>query len=48
LKVSLGTVGTLIRNHRLPHIKMGRCVRFMISDVENELKRRFKVAAHDL
>jgi excisionase family DNA binding protein len=43
LKVSLGTVGTLIRNHRLPYIKIGRSVRFMISDVENELKRRCRI-----
>jgi len=46
LKVSVRTVDNLIRHHRLPYIRIGRCVRFMWSDVENELKRRFKVAAH--
>jgi excisionase family DNA binding protein len=43
LKVSLGTVGTLVRQRGLPHIKLGRSVRFMLSDVENELKRRCRI-----
>src|SRR5436189_3335990 len=39
LRVSPRTVQNLMKNRRLPHIKLGsRCVRFVLADVENELK----------
>ena len=45
LNVSLRTVDNMLRKNRLPHIRLSsRCLRFMLSDVEEELKRRFRIA----
>jgi excisionase family DNA binding protein len=46
LKVSMRTVYGLMSKQRLPYLRLGpRCVRFMLSDVEEELKRRSRIGS---
>jgi excisionase family DNA binding protein len=48
LNVSVRTVDNMVRDRRVSYIKIGRTVRFMWPDVEDDLKCRFKVKAHRL
>jgi excisionase family DNA binding protein len=48
LNVFVRTVDNMVRDRRVSYVKIGRTVRFMWPDVEDDLKCRFRVAAHRL